>query len=161
MQYTVLGSDGNQYGPVDLALLKQWVTEGRVLPDSQVTDNLSNRTMIASQMPELGLINRPSVTSNPYAAPPAAYPRPGYETQLAQPIQGTVIGSVIFRIILAVGIASLTRSGGLIVSSFTVYYAVRALMNKDPNGILCVVLALLCLAAIGGWTVYKSSHSLN
>ena len=80
MQYSVKGTDGNTYGPVDLITLKQWVQEGRVLPNAQVTDNLSNRTMQASQMPELGLSAGPT---NPYAnapVPPAnynPYPRDG------------------------------------------------------------------------------------
>ena len=55
MQYTVSDQVGNQYGPVDFMTLKHWVSEGRVLPHSKITDNLSNLTLLASQMPELGL----------------------------------------------------------------------------------------------------------
>ena len=162
MQYSVLGTDGNQYGPVDIATLKQWVTEGRVLPTSQVTDNLSNRTMIASQMPELGLLNRTSVVPPP--APPSGfgdYPRPGMTSPQQQSVQGSVLGNVIFRVILALGISTFTRTGGLIVSSFTIYYAIRALINKDPNGIWCLLLSLLSLVLIGLWTLYKVAKGIN
>lgn len=165
MQYSVLGSDGNQYGPVDLATLKQWVIEGRVLPNSQITDNLSNRMMIASQMPELGLRSAapapPSVQAPGQGAPYTQYPRPGMEYTPKPVVQGSVIGSVIFRLCLAAGLAAFLPTGGLIVSSFTVYYSIRALINKDPNGVLCLILSLVGLAAVGAWTMYKVANRIN
>ena len=121
MQYSVKGTDGNTYGPVDLITLKQWVQEGRVLPNAQVTDNLSNRTMQASQMPELGLSAGPT---NPYAnapVPPAnynPYPRDGQMGQMNQMVpQGKNCGQ------LSVGFAwpwFFQRLPSMVESSFLV-----------------------------------------
>jgi hypothetical protein len=36
MRYFMLASDGQTYGPVDVATLRQWATEGRLLPDSML-----------------------------------------------------------------------------------------------------------------------------
>ncbi len=157
MQYSIVGTDGNQYGPVDLVTLKKWVSEGRVLPNSQITDNLSNRTVIASQMPELGLISQ-------FASPPPSihtqYPRSGMNYQPAPVIQGSVIGSVVFRVTFAVIISLIFPVGGIISSCYAVFYAIRAFVNKDPNGIWCLVLALLCAVWVGFWTLYKAANKL-
>ena len=169
MQYSVQGTDGNQYGPVDLQTLKKWVTEGRVLPNTQITDSLANRSMIASQMPELSL-QSPGVQGG-YAgqvpAPPTYQQYPRTDAQYQQPqqhpyaIRGSVIGSIIFRLILAIGISTFTQMGGLLFSTFNVYYAVRALLNKDPKGNLCVVISVLGLIGIGIWTMYKITNRIN
>lgn len=156
MQYSIVGTDGNQYGPVDLMTLKRWVSEGRVLPNSQITDNLSNRTVVASQMPELGLLSQP-----PISPPYNQYPRPEMNSQVTPVIQGTVIGSVIFRVAFAIAISLMFPVGGIISSCYAVYYAIRAFVNKDPNGILCLVLALLCAVWVGFWTLYKAANKLN
>ena len=156
MQYSIVGTDGNQYGPVDLMTLKQWVSEGRVLPNSQITDNLSNRTIVASQMPELGLLSQP-----PIPPPYTQYPRHEVNSQTTPVIQGTVIGSVIFRVVFAVAISLMFPVGGIISSCYAIYYAIRAFVNKDPNGIWCLVLALLCAVWVGFWTLYKAANKLN
>ena len=36
MQYLVIWSDGNKYGPADLALLNQWAADGRIFPDTEL-----------------------------------------------------------------------------------------------------------------------------
>lgn len=52
-QYVVRGTDGREYGPVDLATLQEWVKQGRVSHDSKIR-NLGNGMMLmASNMPEL------------------------------------------------------------------------------------------------------------
>ncbi len=158
MQYSIVGTDGNQYGPVDLITLKKWVAEGRVLPNSQITDNLANQTMIASQMPELGLMSQPPIP------PPSItphYPRPGIQVEPQRQVQGTVIGSVIFRVFFAVGISLIAPVGGIITSCYALYYAIRAMINKDPYGIWCLVLAGLCVVWVIFWTMYKAAHRLN
>ena len=71
MQYSVIGSDGNQYGPVDLITLKQWVADGRVMPHTQVIDNLASTTLMANQMPELGMTSVTGHYANTTAPPQA------------------------------------------------------------------------------------------
>jgi hypothetical protein len=158
MQDSVVGTDGNQYGPVDLITLKQWVTEGRVLPQTQVIDNLSNRTMPASQMQELGMS-----TSNPYAAPPAPaqYPRP--EVGFQRPVlQGeTHLGRVIFRSILAIILCLVLPVGGLISGAYCLYYGINAFYHKDKNAVACLLISLGAVAFVAIYTLVKMSHGVS
>lgn len=50
MQYYVIGADGNEYGPADIATLNIWITESRILPTTQLRDAASGQVMAASQV---------------------------------------------------------------------------------------------------------------
>ena len=54
-KYTMLGADGQQYGPVGLDLLKSWIREGRIDAASQILRSDTNTWLPASQYTELGL----------------------------------------------------------------------------------------------------------
>ena len=80
--YSVVGSDGQVYGPVDMQTLGQWIAEGRVTPTTNLIDPLDGRVIPAGQAPAL-MGNFPNL---PYASPPksgsampvnafSAYPR--------------------------------------------------------------------------------------
>ncbi len=156
MQYSVQGTDGNTYGPVDLITLKQWAGEGRVLPNSKITDHLSNQTMLASQMTELGM----SIPSNPYAntAPPPAnfssYPRTEGQAVKSEKTQ---LWTVIIWLGVAVVISLFTRVGGVITSGLTILDAVKAKSNNDKHGNLCLAIAIIGFLLILGWTMLKAS----
>jgi hypothetical protein len=64
--YTIIGSDGQQYGPITLEQLKTWISERRITPDTNVLRSDTNSWLPAAQYPELGL--------TPQAAAPAAIP---------------------------------------------------------------------------------------
>jgi len=66
--YSVMGADGQRYGPVDIATLRAWVTEGRVTADTQVVLGPSGEAQPASALPELADLLSPP-------APPPARPR--------------------------------------------------------------------------------------
>ena len=68
--YYVIGTDGNQYGPVDEATLRSWLAEGRVTAVS-----LSFRTGETLWTP---IKDRPEFAAAPGGAPPAppSGPRP-------------------------------------------------------------------------------------
>jgi hypothetical protein len=155
MQYSVKGSDGNQYGPVDLMTLKQWVTEGRVLPNSLVTDNLSNVSLLASQMPELGMATH----SAPYAntpAPPQSfgeYPRPGMVAPSAN--QPTKLWSILIWLGIAVVLSMFTRYGGVIISGWNIIDAAGAKARNDPKSGLCFGFAIGGFLLILLWTYIK------
>ena len=155
MQYSVLGTDGSQYGPVDLMTLKQWVSEGRVLPNTQIVDNLSSQTLMASQMPELGMTS----VSNPYsntAAPPQnfnQYPRTGYD---AQAPQGTTkLWSILIWLGIGIVFSMFTRYGGVFVTGWNVFDAFQAKARKDPKGDLCLVFGIGGFVLVLLWTVFK------
>lgn len=155
MQYTIHGSDGNQYGPVDLITLKKWVAEGRVLPNSQVTDNLANRTIMASQMPELGMMTQ----SNPYAnapAPPSVNQQYGgaYSGPMQVP-QGTKLWGIIGWLCAALVLSAVTRYGGLIISGWNIFDAIKAKSYNDPKSGWCFAVAIGGFAVIALWTYIK------
>ena len=160
MQYSVRGSDGNTYGPVDLMTLKQWVQEGRVQPTNQVTDNLSNRTLQASQMPELGM----TIAANPYLNAPAppqnfsSYPRTG-----EQPVHShkTHLWGILVWLCIAFLISLFTRTGGLISSGLTIMDAFRAKSQNDRYATLCMVFAISGFTLILIWTYMKSKLGLS
>lgn len=60
--YTILGSDGKQYGPVTAEQLRAWGRDGRVAGDTQVWRSDTSAWVAASALPELG-IAAPSVTA--------------------------------------------------------------------------------------------------
>jgi len=53
--YTVLGGDGNQYGPVTAEQLRGWARDGRIASDTQIWRSDSPAWVAASALPELGL----------------------------------------------------------------------------------------------------------
>jgi hypothetical protein len=67
--YYVIGTDGNQYGPVDEATLRTWLTEGRVTAAS-----LSFKTGESLWTP---IKDRPEFSAAQGSAPPLPVPPPG------------------------------------------------------------------------------------
>jgi hypothetical protein len=53
--YAMIGSDGQQYGPVALAQIKNWIIEGRIGAATQVWRSDTNSWLPAAQYVELGL----------------------------------------------------------------------------------------------------------
>jgi len=53
--YTMIGTDGQQYGPVSLEQFKSWIGEGRVAMDTKVMRSDTQSWLAARQYPELGL----------------------------------------------------------------------------------------------------------
>ncbi len=161
MQYSVTDKDGNQYGPVDLITLKKWVQEGRVLPDTIVTDNLSSTKMAASQMPELGGV-RPI---NPYenvAAPPSSFSQyPRTDGELPNQSKKTRLWAILFWLGLGVLAASFSKYGGLIISGWNIFDAFKAKSEKDPNGGLCLGVAIGGFLLILIWTIFKNQAAPN
>jgi hypothetical protein len=67
--YAMIGSDGQQYGPVTLAQIKTWILEGRIGAETKVWRSDTNSWQPAAQYVELGL---------GHAAPvPGVIPTPG------------------------------------------------------------------------------------
>ncbi len=69
----MLGSDGSYYGPADLAALNQWATEGRILADTVLVEQGTNRQLTARNLP--GLQHHFQL-----APPPKYQPPPGAQT---------------------------------------------------------------------------------
>lgn len=154
MQYSVRGSDGNDYGPVDLQTLKSWVADSRIFPDTLITDNLANRQFAAKELPELGLAQP---AANPYATGPVppqgqSYPRQVYREE------GTKLWAILFWLTIAFIFGSFTRTGGIFISVFGLYDGFRAKSNDDKYGNLCLGISIAGFLIILGWTYLKYTN---
>ena len=59
--YTILGSDGNEYGPVDAAEIRQWLAQGRVNSDTKIRAEGTTEWKRLAELPELaGVTGRPA-----------------------------------------------------------------------------------------------------
>jgi len=80
MTYFVIGPNGAQYGPADLATLQQWARDGRILPQTELRDAMTGQSVRAAQLPSLVF------APPPYSAQPhySAYPRAGFYDPISQ-----------------------------------------------------------------------------
>ncbi|MEP6754462.1 MAG: TM2 domain-containing protein [Chthonomonadales bacterium] len=74
MPYSIIGGDGNQYGPVEVNVLVQWAREGRIVPTTGIVDHDHGRNFLAKDLAELAPI---------FAPPP---PHSGRMTAARQPL---------------------------------------------------------------------------
>jgi hypothetical protein len=74
--YTMIGSDGQQYGPVALAQIKNWISEGRIGPETKVLRNDTQSWLAAAQYVELGLSQAPVAPPPPIQGSPVASGNP-------------------------------------------------------------------------------------
>src|SRR5687767_14532849 len=72
--YTILGTDGQQYGPATADQLRGWVREGRVGGDTQVWRSDQPAWVAAAALPELGLASAPIAAPNHPGSSAAADP---------------------------------------------------------------------------------------
>lgn len=77
--YTILGTDGNQYGPVTAEQFRAWAREGRVGGDTQVWRSDQPAWMAAAALPELGLASTPATAPTPISI---AAPDPELEKRM-------------------------------------------------------------------------------
>ena len=80
--YSVIGTDGQVYGPVDVETLGQWSKQGRLAHDSNVIDALDGRVMRAHEVRELQpfFFTAPPVISPAQANPTGPYPQQAAQT---------------------------------------------------------------------------------
>lgn len=78
MLYYVQGTDGKFYGPADLPTLNQWAVEGRILADTVLVDQTTNKQTPARNVP--GLQHHFQLAPPPPGGPPQPSqpgPQPG------------------------------------------------------------------------------------
>lgn len=51
--YSVVGADGQVYGPVDVHVLRQWIAEDRITPATNLIEAATGRTILAGNLLEL------------------------------------------------------------------------------------------------------------
>ena len=68
--FKIIGGDGQEYGPIDLATLQQWARGGRLRADTRVWDSRSGAWQTAGQMPELAATFGAAIVPPPLPPPP-------------------------------------------------------------------------------------------
>jgi len=74
--YTILGSDGNEYGPVSAEQVKKWIAENRVEKKSPVKPEGEVDWVFLQSLPEFAAAFGPSPSSPPPMPPSARAPQP-------------------------------------------------------------------------------------
>lgn len=74
--YSVVGSDGQVYGPVDLMTLRLWIAEGRIIPTTSLIDPQDGRVIQAQMAPALSGSFPNTMTASPKAPPAGRYGGP-------------------------------------------------------------------------------------
>ena len=67
MPYSIIGGDGNRYGPVEMDVLVQWARDGRVVPTTGILDHNNSRNFLAKDLAELAPVFAPP----PHVSSPA------------------------------------------------------------------------------------------
>jgi len=158
MDYLVIGADGKEYGPVDVATLAEWARADRVRPNSTVKETATGRMLPASQVPGL---------FQPLAAPPTAgqdwsqlpdYYRRPQPTHAPRFGGGSALTMSFVYAGAAVVFFFVLRGIGLVFAIYGVINAFRAKSAGHPGGAAAIVVSLVALAAVTvGWIVRMSS----
>ncbi|MBX3119601.1 MAG: DUF4339 domain-containing protein [Fimbriimonadaceae bacterium] len=159
MQYYVKGTDGQDYGPVSIDQLKQWVTENRVHPDTQLRDYHTNEIKPARNIPTLfpnaaPTSQIPGTTYGPNLQSGQAYKYPTEESvwPFLWVIGEAILGIVFFFVLHRLGI---------IFAGFAMYNAVRLQSRGSKYGVFGLVFAGVCLlAVVAGWILRLSGAGL-
>ena len=97
--YKIIGGDGNEYGPVDLEQIKQWIQAGRAGAQTKVQPEGATEWKTLGEIPELAeLLGQ----AQPGGVPPTFTPMPsvGAATGDAmQMVQGPSIGLIVTAIL--------------------------------------------------------------
>lgn len=151
MQYMVTGMDGKEYGPTDIATLKQWVAENRLAPHTVLRDFNTGQTLAASEVPDLFTSVAPNLP--PQAA---AHPRGGYAAPSRDHGGGMLVGVIVRS---ALGLASFFLIGGFgfIFAGYALFYAIQCLQSGSKYGIAAIAIAGTSLAIVfAGWALKLS-----
>lgn len=68
MEYMVIWSDGQKFGPADIAMLNQWIADGRIKPETELESVVDGTRLSAASLPGLnfgGMAAQPAAPSEP------------------------------------------------------------------------------------------------
>ena len=149
MPYVLVGTNGDEYGPVELDTLIVWANEGRVGPRSTVRITPNGESVPAHTIPELGLIDQPPKMPEPSPETYSQYPRAA-DISSGPPSKAGLISSV-FWSGLAIVLIIFTDGYGYILALLGLLDVFRAWQRKDPYfGWIAGIVALAVLVAMWG-----------
>jgi Domain of unknown function (DUF4190)/GYF domain 2 len=154
--FKIVGGDGKEYGPVDLATLQQWTREGRVARAMRAWDSRTGQWQPAEQIAELAPLFgvAPAVVPPPVMPPPPpVVPRTNalavwsFALAMLSPC-GCGCGSLPAVILGAIALAQIhaRREGGRGL-------AVAGVILGVAGMVLALVWSLIWISLNGHWTV--------
>jgi hypothetical protein len=114
--YKIIGGDGKEYGPVDLAQIRQWIQDGRASAQTKVQPEGATEWQTIIEIPELARLLGSAAGVD---APPAFSPTPVATVgggDALQRVQGPAIGLIVTA---ALGFLGCLAGIGLNVLGFT------------------------------------------
>jgi hypothetical protein len=153
MDYLVIGADGKEYGPVDVATLAEWAKSDRVRPNSTLKEFATGKVLIASQVPGLfqPLAAPGPVAGHDWSRPPDYYQRPQQSYGMRAGGGAALTMSFVYAG-LALLLFFVFRGLGVIFAIYGVIHAFRSNATGHPGARAAIVVSLLALAAVVvGW----------
>jgi hypothetical protein len=160
LSYFVVLPDGQKFGPADIQLLNQWVTEGRVLHNTMLEESMSGRRLPASAVPGIQLLAQqaPGPYTHPGQVP--SQPYSGYyrgavlDNGQSDLTLAYVFGSLGLIMCFGSGLCGLCGLVGLVFPILGVVFAKKAEVKGNPGANGAKVLgwigiALQILAILG------------
>ena len=154
MQYFVTGTDGNEYGPVDLPTLQEWVKDNRVVPSSKIRNVSNGMVLQASTMPEVSHLFPPApVPSLGAVAPMAGYEnRPSYaHPDMTAQMMRNYNDQGMKPFWITVGLSVATLAVGLtigflsvLVGSYAIQMGWKAKEENQQGGLAAFIIAIVC-----------------
>jgi hypothetical protein len=150
--YRITGADGKEYGPIDLAGLRQWVADGRVNGRTKINEEGASEWKVAAEVPELQeALSKQRVAASAGTPPPMQAPPASGEQQ------GLAIASLVLGILSLVCFGLLTGIPAIICG-----HLARGRARRSPTqyggagmaiaglilGYLSIVISLLILPAL-------------
>ena len=152
MQYMVIGSDGNEYGPADFRTLQQWAADSRLTPGSRLRDMQTGQELQAGSLPDL--FPQPAPVSQPAQQPDPQAQSDWSQapTYYAPPAKTVIHDGFPWRILIysALGLVLFFafQGLGLIFAGFAVYYAIGLKSDNSKWAPLALGVSILSLVAI-------------
>lgn len=143
MNYFVIASDGQKYGPADVPTLNQWAQEGRVLTTSMLEDAVTGERVAATSVPGIIFPIAPPTGQNFQQSnfQHANFQRPpgmGYRDDGSEDIKKVWIFSVLSVLCcFGFGIAA-------------VVFASNAQKKGHPQAQTALIVSIICLVASCG-----------
>jgi hypothetical protein len=149
MRYFVVGDAGQKYGPADVAVLNQWIVDGRVFPATPLEEEATGARFVASAVPGLQF----PATVPPMAPPPSAVPghahAPTYAGAYTPPKYAEEDGKLVL-VGIGLGVGSLVLNFVLGIGALFLWLAGLGMSwsgRKDRPGLAYLGIAINVIAA--------------
>lgn len=155
MEYLIVGPDGKEYGPANMDVVKQWVAQNRIFPNTPMKNFASGQLTTAGEIP--GLFQAPSTAPTiapppgPFSQPPTAPVKSSFVTTV-DGLEKKELWGVIARCAAALIMFFVLHGFGLVFAGYAVVYAFQAQMRGSRYGIIAIVMSVCTAIVLAiGW----------